>query len=78
VFVLFFLQYVRVDHMTDVSKVWTVLTDLWRLPYPKLLISVTGGARRFHLKPRLKSILKQGLVNAAVSTGIHFLIFLFE
>lgn len=61
--------YVRVDSMTDIEKVWTVLTKYWHLPYPKLLISVTGGAKRFYLRPRLKTILKQGLVNAAVSTG---------
>ena len=43
--------------------------DCWQLPVPRLLISVTGGAKRFYLRPRLKNILKQGLVSAAVSTG---------
>ncbi|XP_076450410.1 transient receptor potential cation channel subfamily M member-like 2 [Babylonia areolata] len=61
--------YMRVDCVCDMDKVWTVLTDCWQLPVPKLIISVTGGAKRFTLRPRLKTILKQGLVNAAVSTG---------
>ncbi|KAK7491216.1 hypothetical protein BaRGS_00017487, partial [Batillaria attramentaria] len=61
--------YMRVDEVSDMEKVWTVLTEYWCLPIPKLLISVTGGAKRFTMKPRLKNILKQGLVNAAVSTG---------
>ena len=59
----------RVDHVCDPAKVWTVLMDCWQLPVPRLLISVTGGAKRFYLRPRLKNILKQGLVSAAVSTG---------
>nr|KAG5702764.1 hypothetical protein BaRGS_003638 [Batillaria attramentaria] len=62
-------KYMRVDEVSDMEKVWTVLTEYWCLPIPKLLISVTGGAKRFTMKPRLKNILKQGLVNAAVSTG---------
>ncbi|KAL8607328.1 hypothetical protein ACOMHN_039478 [Nucella lapillus] len=61
--------YMRVDSTCKMRKVWTVLTDCWQLPAPKLLISVTGGAKRFTLRPRLKTLLKQGLVNAAVSTG---------
>ena len=48
---------------------WKILTKYWHLPIPKLLISVTGGAKRFKMKPRLKDILKQGLCHAATSTG---------
>lgn len=62
-------QYMRVDDKCDMDKVWSVLTECWQLPKPRMLISVTGGAKRFYLRPRLKNILKQGLVNAAVSTG---------
>ncbi|KAK7112164.1 hypothetical protein V1264_011657 [Littorina saxatilis] len=61
--------YMRVDDKCDMDKVWSVLTECWQLPKPRMLISVTGGAKRFYLRPRLKNILKQGLVNAAVSTG---------
>lgn len=56
--------------MTDMEKVGTLLMDYWHLPVPKLLISITGGAKRFNLKERLSNILKQGLVTAAVSTGV--------
>ncbi|XP_046584536.1 transient receptor potential cation channel subfamily M member 2-like [Haliotis rubra] len=61
--------YVRVDPITDLSDIWTILTDLWDLPIPKLIISVTGGAKRFDLKPRLRKLLKEGLCHAAASTG---------
>lgn len=48
---------------------WDLLHNHWGLKAPKLLISVTGGAKRFFMKPRLKNNFKRGLVNAATSTG---------
>ncbi|GFO31362.1 transient receptor potential cation channel subfamily m member 2-like [Plakobranchus ocellatus] len=61
--------YVRVDYMTPTSVVWELMIKYWKMPEPRLLISLTGGAQRFELKPRLSSLLKQGLVEAAVNTG---------
>ncbi|XP_070208359.1 transient receptor potential cation channel subfamily M member-like 2 [Littorina saxatilis] len=53
------------------KEVWQMMTDddHWRLPLPKLLISVTGEAKTLTPHPRVKAILKQGLVNAAANTG---------
>ena len=65
----FLLQYIRVDIETDLETCWTLLSDYWLMPPPKLIISVTGGAKRFFMKARLKSSFKRGLVNAATSTG---------
>jgi hypothetical protein len=42
---------------------------VWALTAPQLLISVTGGAKRFDLKPRLANRFKRGLMKAATSTG---------
>ncbi|XP_050394392.2 transient receptor potential cation channel subfamily M member 2 [Patella vulgata] len=61
--------YVRLVPNTDLIDVWDILIKHWGLPVPKLLISVTGGAKQFEMKTRLKSILKQGLIHAATSTG---------
>ncbi|XP_074649507.1 transient receptor potential cation channel subfamily M member-like 2 isoform X2 [Tubulanus polymorphus] len=61
--------YIRVDHKTEVSSVWTLMDEYWGLNPPKLLISVTGGAKSFQLKQKLLSLFKRGLVNAARSTG---------
>ena len=39
-----------------------LLCKEWKLELPKLLISVTGGAKNFVLHPRLKQVLRQGLL----------------
>ncbi|KAL5018231.1 hypothetical protein ScPMuIL_003953 [Solemya velum] len=61
--------YIRMCPDTNLELIWDILTTYWKLPVPKLLISVTGGAQRFDLKPRIKTIFKRGLINAATSTG---------
>ncbi|XP_053387178.1 transient receptor potential cation channel subfamily M member 2-like isoform X2 [Mercenaria mercenaria] len=61
--------YIRLCPTTEMENLWTLLTDHWKLPIPKLLISVTGGAQRFDLNPRLKAVFKRGLINAATTTG---------
>ncbi|XP_060552910.1 transient receptor potential cation channel subfamily M member 2-like isoform X4 [Ruditapes philippinarum] len=61
--------YIRLCPTTEMENLWTLLTEHWKLPIPKLLISVTGGAQRFDLNPRLKAVFKRGLINAATTTG---------
>ncbi|KAL3875817.1 hypothetical protein ACJMK2_033732 [Sinanodonta woodiana] len=61
--------YIRVDPETDLESLWTIMTKHWKLPIPKLLISVTGGAKRFNLSPKHQLIFKRGLMNAATTTG---------
>ena len=41
----------------------------WNLSRPKLIISVTGGAKKFSMPHRMKKAFKCGLIKAAVSTG---------
>jgi transient receptor potential cation channel subfamily M protein 2 len=45
------------------------MESYWKMPKPKLIISVTGGAKRFYLKNRLRNNFKRGLVNVATTTG---------
>ncbi|KAK7104609.1 hypothetical protein V1264_019300 [Littorina saxatilis] len=51
------------------ADVWGMLTTTWKLQCPELLISVTGGAKKFTVLPRLSEILKDGLVRVAINTN---------
>ncbi|XP_063692912.1 transient receptor potential cation channel subfamily M member-like 2 isoform X2 [Bolinopsis microptera] len=65
-------QFVKVGaEYEDTEKVKTVIKlfeSRWSLPAPKLLISVTGGAKDFHVLPDLLSEFKKGLMKAVKST----------
>jgi transient receptor potential cation channel subfamily M member 2 len=60
---------VRAGQWTPIDKIMSLLYDVWDLDKPKLIISVTGGAQNFSLKPRLREVFQKGLVKAAISTG---------
>ncbi|XP_064594682.1 transient receptor potential cation channel subfamily M member-like 2 isoform X2 [Liolophura sinensis] len=62
-------KYVRVDHKTDTGLLLQLMMNHWDLEHPNLLISVTGGAKNFLMKPRLKEVFRRGLMKAAQSTG---------
>lgn len=63
------LQYVRVSHDTDVQLILDLMLKRWELEIPNLVMSVTGGAKSFVLKPRLKEVFRRGLIKAAKSTS---------
>ena len=60
--VSFSYQYIRVSHDTDPEMALRLLCKEWKLDLPKLLISVTGGAKNFVLHPKLKQVLRKGLL----------------
>ncbi|XP_077304778.1 transient receptor potential cation channel subfamily M member 2 [Lithobates pipiens] len=62
-------KYVRVSSDTSSSVLYQLMTQQWGLEVPNLLISVTGGAKDFRMKMRLKNIFRRGLVKAAQTTG---------
>ncbi|KAM4626692.1 transient receptor potential cation channel subfamily M member 2 [Discoglossus pictus] len=62
-------QYVRVSTDTPSDVLYQLMTEQWGLEVPNLLISVTGGAKNFRMKMRLKNIFRRGLVKAAQTTG---------
>ncbi|XP_036366346.1 transient receptor potential cation channel subfamily M member-like 2 isoform X3 [Octopus sinensis] len=62
-------KFVRVDHKTPMETIIKLITTQWNLSLPNLLISVTGGAKNFQMKPRLKEVFRRGLVKVARSTG---------
>ncbi|XP_072117252.1 transient receptor potential cation channel subfamily M member 2 [Mobula birostris] len=62
-------KYVRVSNDTPPMTIYQLMTKYWGLNPPHLLISVTGGAKNFHLKPDLKFTFRRGLIKVAQSTG---------
>ena len=64
-----FYKFIRVDFRTPMDKIINLLFSCWELEPPKLIISVTGGAQNFAMKPRLKDVFRKGLVKAALSTS---------
>ena len=55
-----------------------LLVDFWDLEVPNLVISVTGGAKSFHLKPKLKEAFTKGLIKCAVSTNAWIITGIYE
>ncbi|KAG8135858.1 hypothetical protein E2320_008837 [Naja naja] len=55
--------YLREEHLEEAIKPY------WGLDIPNLLISVTGGAKNFGMKMRLKNIFRQGLAKVVQTTG---------
>uniref|UniRef100_A0A6J0T728 Transient receptor potential cation channel subfamily M member 2 isoform X2 n=2 Tax=Pogona vitticeps TaxID=103695 RepID=A0A6J0T728_9SAUR len=62
-------KYVRVSSSTPPRVIYQLMTQHWCLDIPNLLISVTGGAKNFNMKLRLKNIFRRGLVKVAQTTG---------
>ena len=64
-------KYVRVSFQDSLMKVKDLLfnNEYWALKKPELIISVTGGAKKILLNPKLKEAFSKGLVRAAVTTS---------
>ncbi|CAJ1079221.1 transient receptor potential cation channel subfamily M member 2 isoform X1 [Xyrichtys novacula] len=62
-------KYARVSTDTSPEILYQLLTEQWKLSPPNLLISVTGGAKNFYLKARIKSMFHRGLIKVAQTTG---------
>ncbi|XP_032880095.1 transient receptor potential cation channel subfamily M member 2 [Amblyraja radiata] len=62
-------KYVRVSNDTAPVALYQLMTKYWELDPPHLLISVTGGAKNFNLKPDLRYMFLRGLMKVAQSTG---------
>uniref|UniRef100_A0A8C7N794 Transient receptor potential cation channel, subfamily M, member 2 n=1 Tax=Oncorhynchus kisutch TaxID=8019 RepID=A0A8C7N794_ONCKI len=62
-------RYVRVSSDTSPDLLYQLLTEQWKLPPPNLLISVTGGAKNFYMKPHLTALFRRGLIKVAQTTG---------
>ncbi|XP_028993467.1 transient receptor potential cation channel subfamily M member 2 isoform X2 [Betta splendens] len=62
-------KYARVSADTNPGVLYQLLIEQWNLSPPNLLISVTGGAKNFYLRTRLKNMFHRGLIKVAQTTG---------
>lgn len=62
-------QYVRLSHDTRPEIILHLFTREWGLELPKLLITIQGGKANFEIQPKLKKVLRKGLLKAAKTTG---------
>ncbi|KAM9123737.1 transient receptor potential cation channel subfamily M member 8 [Pangshura tecta] len=61
-------KYIRLSYDTDSEMLYDLMTQHWHLKNPNLVISVTGGAKNFSLKPRMRKIFSR-LIYIAHSKG---------
>eukprot|EP00079_Xenopus_tropicalis_P029951 XP_012825656.1 PREDICTED: transient receptor potential cation channel subfamily M member 8b isoform X2 [Xenopus tropicalis] len=61
-------KYIRLSRDTAPEILYKLMTSYWQLKTPNLIISVTGGARNFSLKPRIRKIIRR-LIYIAQSKG---------
>ena len=63
-------KWLGVSDKCDINDVVAVVTKTWGLPYPPVLVSITGAAAAdINMKAKDRAIFERGLRNAAVKTG---------
>ena len=66
-------QFIRLGFDSRPDLILQLMTREWGLELPKLIISVHGGKANFELQPRLKRVLRKGILRAAKTTGAWIL-----
>ncbi|XP_057278293.1 transient receptor potential cation channel subfamily M member 8 isoform X3 [Pezoporus wallicus] len=65
-------KYIRLSCDTDSETLYDLMTQHWHLKTPNLVISVTGGAKNFALKPRMRKIFSRLIYIAQSKGGTHY------
>ena len=61
--------YMRLALKTPNESILELIEKGFHLSKPNLIISITGGAKHFHLSPRLNRAFEEGLIQAAKTTS---------
>ncbi|CAG9538250.1 unnamed protein product [Cercopithifilaria johnstoni] len=62
-------QYLRLTVESNPSDIMDLFETVWKVPAPKLIITVHGGMADFDLQPKLARVFRKGLLKAAKTTG---------
>uniref|UniRef100_UPI00398ECA5E transient receptor potential cation channel subfamily M member 5 n=1 Tax=Pristiophorus japonicus TaxID=55135 RepID=UPI00398ECA5E len=62
-------KFVQVSYNTPPAAIFELLTEVWNVPAPNLVVSIVGGEENFLMKSWLRDTIRKGLVKAAQSTG---------
>ncbi|CAF1177228.1 unnamed protein product [Didymodactylos carnosus] len=62
-------QFIRVAPDTSIDHIKHLLFNVWSDTQPSLVISITGGAKKYKMPPRMVKAFRQGLLKVASSTG---------
>lgn len=62
-------HYIRLSYDTNPSQILHLFTKQWQLQLPNVIVSIHGGIQNFELQPRLRQVLKRGLLKAAKTAG---------
>ena len=58
---VFYFQFIQVSNESLPQKIFELMTKIWKVDKPQILISVTGGAKFCNLNPKLKEMFVNGL-----------------
>ncbi|CAB3409681.1 unnamed protein product [Caenorhabditis bovis] len=62
------VQYARVSFDTEPRDIVHLMTKVWKIRPPKLIITVHGGLTKFDLQPKLARSFRKGIMKIAKST----------
>ncbi len=57
---------------TPETKVEKILLNVWRIPSPRLIMSIIGGAKYFTLSERLETNFINGIISVALKSGKYY------
>ena len=64
----FLFKFIVIKHDAPVKETVDFLYSTIELPKPKMILSVTGGAKKFQVAENIKNAFKTGLMEAAKTT----------